>query len=382
VDLARRGRRLGIAAIIVIAAVGFALLSVFQYRQAAYVERMSLRSNAALALSRGDSAAAGGDLDTALRQYSAAVDGLTTYQLSGGTSDPAAAAVTEAALADAFLKRGRIHDRNGDLAGAIADYGRAVSSQPGNAEAYLARGLSRSRAGDAAAALSDFSKVLELSSDPSLKATAYFYIGTAHEKAGRADEAVAAYTDAIGLRKDYTDAYFNRALVHEAARRKSAAIDDFEAVVRLSADPKSVEAARARLAALVPRRKAEPTPAPPRGKGLQVYVVFADAQDGQAALRLGQILWNRGVDARHVVPASQASTGKADQAFLAYSEVRYFARSDQERASEVAGLAESGLASLGYRVSLSPVLRASSAFPKASLEVWLPRLSPPPRSVR
>ena len=61
-----------------------------------------------------------------------------------------------------LLKRGLLHQSQGDHDGAIADFTKAIEANPNLAQAYAARGVSREAKGDSSGAKSDYSQSIQI----------------------------------------------------------------------------------------------------------------------------------------------------------------------------------------------------------------------------
>lgn len=115
-------------------------------------------------------------------------------------------------LTKAYFERARILRKLGDKESALADYDTIISQKGAiYPEALLNRGLTKKMIGSYADALADINKVIEAFPDaPEL----YKNRGNLYLLLDLLPKAIDDYTQAIQLDREYTDAYYNRALAH------------------------------------------------------------------------------------------------------------------------------------------------------------------------
>jgi tetratricopeptide (TPR) repeat protein len=133
-------------------------------------------------LARGDANMAKGDYDQAIADYTHAIEmqpSVMTYHPRGAAY--AAKGDYQRAIADydkaidfqpnvlSYNFRGIAYYRSGDRARAAADFDRAIAVNATYAPVYQNRGRLLSEQGKTTEAMADFRKVLELSTDPTLR---------------------------------------------------------------------------------------------------------------------------------------------------------------------------------------------------------------------
>jgi tetratricopeptide (TPR) repeat protein len=124
-----------------------------------------------------------------------------------------------------------------DVARGIARWTEAVQLNPGNPNAFVERGLLYFKIGDIDRAASDFSEAIRL--DP-MNAETYSLRAACWVAKGSIEQAVNDYTDAIRLNPTNSTAYKNRGLVRWEFTRDLQAIKDLDRAIEL--DPKSATA--------------------------------------------------------------------------------------------------------------------------------------------
>lgn len=153
-----------------------------------------------------------------------------------GDFDKALAAFEEALLltpvADAFLGRGTMHMRRGDITSALKDFSLAIELEPTNAMAYSNLAAAYSRLQDMDKALANYD--LAIQHNPKY-ANSYANRAFAYYKLGRYEEGVADCNRALALRPDHANTYNNRGLCRAGLGDKEGARADFQRV--LAFDP-------------------------------------------------------------------------------------------------------------------------------------------------
>lgn len=187
-------------------------------------------------------------------------------EAGGALADYNRAIELDSKNADAYNNRGNIKKSKADLDGAIADFSSAIEINPKLAVAYKNRGEAKQAKGDAAGAKEDLKRAGELDPElmsresvadsssnraasaspepsspgtggPNLKqAERDYQSGLKKQHEGDLDGAIAAYTRAIKLNPNYTQAYNNRGNVKGAKGDHDGAIADFDRAIEL--DPK------------------------------------------------------------------------------------------------------------------------------------------------
>jgi serine/threonine-protein kinase len=176
----------------------------------------------------------------------------------------------------AYLNRGLERAGQEDLQGAIEDLTEVIRLQSDRAEAYVNRGVARRELEDRQGAIEDWERALELGVsaelEPQLRrdlerlrqklaeqqggmegpvgeavpagARAALERGNSHFRAGEHLKATEAYSEAILLEPDYTEAYYNRGLARSERGEWQKAIVDFGDVIRLEPDRVSAHVSR------------------------------------------------------------------------------------------------------------------------------------------
>jgi len=132
--------------------------------------------------------------------------------------------------ADAFLARGNVYRRMGNVTHALSDYSNAIGLAPDYVAAYENRGMAYIEAGQSARGMSDFnSAILWTPDDPDL----YFLRGYAYQTVLHDPKrAIADYTAALRLKPDFLGPIAQRAACYRAIGDLPHAIADLSAVIR------------------------------------------------------------------------------------------------------------------------------------------------------
>ena len=133
--------------------------------------------------------------------------------------------------AEAYNYRGNAYNNKGEVDRAIEDYNRAIEWNPELVEAYYSRGLAYHQKREFDRAINDYNKVIEL--EPML-AVAYNNRGVAYYKKGEYNRAIEDYN--IAIKRDYTDAYYNRGEAWLHLREWEKAKADLMTAKKLGAD--------------------------------------------------------------------------------------------------------------------------------------------------
>ena len=145
---------------------------------------------------------------------------------------------------DAYIYRGIVRAKFGDIKGAIEDSNRAVGLDSRHSFSYLGRGIVRSGVGDQGGANSDFDRAIDI--DPGNEA-AYFNRGIVKNILGDKKGAVADFGKALSIDSKDAVAYYNRGVVRGELGDKRGAIADYDKAIDL--DPNYVDACTNRGAA-------------------------------------------------------------------------------------------------------------------------------------
>lgn len=179
-----------------------------------------------------------------------------TLGIIGGIASPAQAEITEITAAAIVRRDGRKIDlgalafkhyqqgikafKAGDIEPAIEAYNEAIRIYPAYARAYLERGNVYLKVDSADRALADYSKVIELKPEE-LLADAYLNRGLVYNKyLDKHFDAIKDFTEALRLKPQWKEAYYNRAVAYENVKRLPQAIQDYQTL--LKNDPNYVDA--------------------------------------------------------------------------------------------------------------------------------------------
>ncbi|MGO9597505.1 MAG: tetratricopeptide repeat protein [Isosphaeraceae bacterium] len=130
-----------------------------------------------------------------------------------------------------YKNRGDVNHDNGDDDSAIRDFSKAIELNPKYAGAYLDRGISLTAKGKLREAIADLREAIKL--DPKYSFN-YNALGVALTRAGDHDEAIANYTKAIEVFPGYGMFYRNRGLAWAAKGQLDHAIGDYGHAIELS----------------------------------------------------------------------------------------------------------------------------------------------------
>ncbi|MFO0930713.1 MAG: protein kinase [Gemmataceae bacterium] len=136
-------------------------------------------------------------------------------------------------LASALVRKARKGDRRHALDRALRELDTAVRKQPRHYWSWLQRGICHLERGDHLLAASDFGVCIGLW--PEL-AWGHYNRGTALDRAGKKDEAVADYTAALACDNDFLLAYLNRGLARLERKQFAAALEDLTRAAELGRD--------------------------------------------------------------------------------------------------------------------------------------------------
>jgi tetratricopeptide (TPR) repeat protein len=130
-----------------------------------------------------------------------------------------------------YNNRGVAKVRKGDLDSAVKDFTSALDRNPAYADAFKNRGIARQMQGGYDAAIADFNRALRLDAkSPDL----YNARGSAFIDKREYDLAIADFDKAISLDPNYKKAFVNRGLAYQAKRQLDRATADFDMFVRLA----------------------------------------------------------------------------------------------------------------------------------------------------
>jgi tetratricopeptide (TPR) repeat protein len=164
-----------------------------------------VQDNALKNYNRGNDLYVAGDMDGAIKAFS---DAVALWPL----------------FAEAYDNRGLAYRRKGAFDKAIADHSKAIELRPRMSDAYCNRGTAYRAAGRRDLALKDYDTALSLCDQPRMKAVILNSRGATFLESGRNKEALADLTQAIELREDYAEAYYNRAQIYIAAQTREGCV--------------------------------------------------------------------------------------------------------------------------------------------------------------
>jgi tetratricopeptide (TPR) repeat protein len=149
----------------------------------------------------------------------------------------------------ARLARASLLAYHGDVGAPMADVLAGLAHEPDNAHLLCLKGRLLAGQGDTTAARQALSAAL--AADPGL-GEGWAILGQVAFEAADLDQAVEAFDRAVDLCGNAPEVRYNRAVVHQAAGRLAAAIEDLDAVVAATSDPDArhrLETCRKALAA-------------------------------------------------------------------------------------------------------------------------------------
>ena len=136
--------------------------------------------------------------------------------------------------ANAFLRRGFLHETRNEIDSAIADYNEAIALEPKHAVGYNDRGNAWCAKHDFDKAIADFDKAIALQPKDPL---AYNNRGDVWLDKKDYDKAIADFDKAIKLDPKHAVAFANRGIAWHGKKQYEHAVADFETA--LSIDPSS-----------------------------------------------------------------------------------------------------------------------------------------------
>ncbi|MDH3929743.1 MAG: tetratricopeptide repeat protein, partial [Deltaproteobacteria bacterium] len=148
----------------------------------------------------------------------------------------------------AYYNRGVAWTEKGDLEQAIADYNKAVEINPRDGQAHYNRGIAWSEKGEFKRGLTDAKKALSLEPENKIfvglvtalqakiasQGEDRFQQGLSFLEFGQYDEAIRAFSEAIELSPQYSEAYRNRGLAWAKKGEFDQAISDFTKAVEIN----------------------------------------------------------------------------------------------------------------------------------------------------
>jgi tetratricopeptide (TPR) repeat protein len=117
----------------------------------------------------------------------------------------------------------------------ITESTKRIAANPNDTEAYYDLGSAYNRVGKNDEAIANINKYIALKPEkPEFLADGYFVRGNAYRDKGSPDQAIADYNMAISLNPGLTNAYINRGLVYYAKNDYTTAISDFTQAIRVN----------------------------------------------------------------------------------------------------------------------------------------------------
>jgi len=132
--------------------------------------------------------------------------------------------------ADAYIKRGVIEGKIGNINNALADFNIAIKLDSTNFEAYTSRGFANDLLQNNEAALKDYNKAISLNNKYLL---AYFNRGIIYMRIKKYEQAYQDFTTVIGLESNYSSAYLNRGIVEYSMNKNAESCADWKKCLEL-----------------------------------------------------------------------------------------------------------------------------------------------------
>ncbi|MBD2353255.1 tetratricopeptide repeat protein [Tolypothrix sp. FACHB-123] len=131
--------------------------------------------------------------------------------------------------ADAYLNRANARRNLKNKDGALADLTKLIDLNLDDPQAYISRGVFYIEFQEYEKAIADYNQALKLATNkPEIAAIAYDGRGNALAAQNKAQAAIDDFTQAIEHKKDFAQAYFNRGRIYKALNSRQEAIQDFE----------------------------------------------------------------------------------------------------------------------------------------------------------
>ncbi len=228
--------------IILIALLLLAPLSVLA--QTARSSSVDTKQGAAAAFEQGQNAQQRGELDSAVRFYTSAINSDPTLYQAHYQRATALITLGRDKEAEADLKKvieakpdfarahramGQILLDRGSTEDAKREFARAIELDPKMTGVRLYHASALIKSGDNQKAVENLRTAIELGE---ANALVYALLGVAEERLGKSDEAFAHYTRAIEMDKDISTAREGRARVYESRGELPKAIEDYAAAYR------------------------------------------------------------------------------------------------------------------------------------------------------
>lgn len=127
----------------------------------------------------------------------------------------------------------------GDFSGAVEEFAKALKVYPKNINALRSRALAHELENDFTAATADYSLIIDLC-PPAPNPDRLIFQGRIQELKGNPDAAVAAYTQAIALDSQKTEAYLYRGVDRQIQGNLYDALDDYNKAIQYSDETNAV----------------------------------------------------------------------------------------------------------------------------------------------
>lgn len=124
-----------------------------------------------------------------------------------------------------LYNRGRAYEEQGNYEEAIADFEKALEVEPNNFQVLLSLSNVHYNQKNYTNSLLYSDQAAEISGAPAM---ASFMKARALQQLGKTDEALKAYGNAIGVDKEFGQAYYNRGLLKIAIKNIKGACEDFQ----------------------------------------------------------------------------------------------------------------------------------------------------------
>ena len=140
---------------------------------------------------------------------------------------------------EAYMRKGDCLDLLGDLNGSIESYTKAIKLNPDYKIAIYNRALTYEKANNLDNAISDY--IMAIGSDPQNKSELnnkliYHNLGILYGQKEELNKAIDAFTQAIGIDKDYADAYHNLGYAHYLKKEYKEAIKNYDIALKIEPD--------------------------------------------------------------------------------------------------------------------------------------------------
>ena len=137
--------------------------------------------------------------------------------------------------AETYFNRGYLYQQQGRYSRAINDYDTAISKKEDYGEAFYRRGRSKYDLDQVEEALTDFERASTLRPNSPY---VHYWLGLTKEYLGQ--EGLKDFDEAIRLKPDFYDAYYERALTLKELQEYRSALDDFDKAIELNPNDISV----------------------------------------------------------------------------------------------------------------------------------------------